>query len=214
MNLNKVYLLGTLTRDPEVRETHSGQSVARVTVAVSRDYFSKERNARVRETDAIEVQAWGRSGELLAQQVRRGSPIFVEGRLKLATWETTEGELAEGEIGAGAPIVAGAPGVPGAPGTSGRRKRRRRRGPRRDGLPPGPAAPVTQEERAAFAAGITEAPAAPSQGEAAPAPSGEASAAPPAPPPPAPPLPPPPPPAPPIERKPVPNVSLKEDMPF
>ncbi len=276
MNLNKVYLLGQVDRDPESRDTHSGSTVVRVVLAISRDYFSKERNQRVRETDKIEVQAWGRSGELLAQQVKKGGQIFIEGRLKLDTWETPTGEKrqrvvvhlenfapigpgqrvnlpagamaqvggsdeaaveeamsgptptsgpgrAPGGSGRG-PRPEGAPGAEGEAGASGKRKRRRRRGPRRDGIPAGPAIPMTPEEQAAFSAGLTDAATPPVGGTTSPTPSPEApapgtqptrvEAAAPPPPPPAP-TPPPAPPAPPVERKPqVSNTSLKEDMPF
>lgn len=258
MNLNKLYLVGTLKSDPETRETHSGSSVTRINVTVHRDYFSKERNQRVRESDAFEVQAWGPLGQQIAQQFKKGATIFIEGRLKQDTWETPTGERrqrtvvhaenfmstgtriaapegAEGAlaVGPGAPGAApgeegptpsaGGPMGPGGPGASGKRKRRRRRGPRRDGLPAGPVTPQTPEERAAFAAGIVDAPAPSSQPPSeAPAPGtsptrsegsrsessrSESSHAPAAPPPP------PAPPAPPAE-KPKPATSLREDMPF
>ncbi len=242
MNVNKLYLIGTLKLDPETRETHSGSSVTRIVLTVFRDYFSKERNQRVREQDSFEVQAWGQLGQQIAQGFKRGASIFIEGRLKQDTWETPTGERRQrtvvhaenfAPVGPRAGVPEGAPvgaegsseegptptagGPVGAPGTSGKRKRRRRRGPRRDGLPAGPVVPQTPEERAAFAAGITtEAPAA----GTSPAPANEAPApetAPPrqesAAPPPAPAAaPPPPPPA--AEKPKAANVSLKEDMPF
>lgn len=90
--MNKVYLVGNLARDPEVRQTHSGKSVVRILVVTSHDWFSREQNKRVRETDFIDVQAWGRPGELIAQTMKKGQPIFVEGRLKLDTWQSPEGE--------------------------------------------------------------------------------------------------------------------------
>ncbi len=245
MNLNKLYLVGTLKTDPETRETHSGSTVTRIVLTVHREYFSKERNQRVRESDSFEVQAWGGLGQQIAHQFKKGSQILIEGRLKQDSWETPTGERRQrivvhaesfAPVGAttAAPVVEGAEaaaaaaggddgptptvggGAPGAPGTSGKRKRRRRRGPRRDGLPPGPITPQTPEERAAFAAGLTDAPAgtnpqppaeAPAPGTAPP----RAESAPSAPPPPPPPAPsPPPPPA----EKPKPATSLKEDMPF
>jgi single-strand DNA-binding protein len=244
VNLNKLYLVGTLKTDPETRETHSGSSVTRVVVTVHRDYFSKERNQRVRESDSFEVQAWGPLGQEIARQLKKGSQIFVEGRLKQDSWETPTGERRQrtvvhaesfapvGPLGVatvpgveGAPAVAGAaaPGEDGPtpsagpPGLSGKRKRRRRRGPRRDGLPAGPVVPQTPEERAAFAAGIADAAAA--AAASSPAPAGDAPAASPPPPraesAPAPASPPPPPPAAPAPEKPrAANVSLKDDMPF
>ncbi|MEZ0230382.1 MAG: single-stranded DNA-binding protein, partial [Planctomycetota bacterium] len=92
MNLNKLYLVGQLKTDPETRETHSGSSVTRIVVTVHRDYFSKERNQRVRESDSFEVQAWGALGQQIAQQFKKGSNILIEGRLKQDTWETPTGE--------------------------------------------------------------------------------------------------------------------------
>jgi len=238
VNLNKLYLVGTLKQDPETRETHSGSSVTRIVVIVFREYFSKERNQRVREQDSFEVQYWGQLGLEVAKQFKRGSQILVEGRLKQDTWETPTGEkrqrtVVHGEsyalVGATAPVAAGAEGAAAAPGEdgptptsmppggSGKRKRRRRRGGPRPGLPAGPVVPQTPEERAAFAAGLTT-PAPAGEGApaatTAPAPPAEAPAPTAAPPrvesAPAPP-PPPPPPAP---ERPKANVSLKEDMPF
>jgi single-strand DNA-binding protein len=238
VNLNKLYIVGTLKTDPETRETHSGSSVTRIVLTVHRDYFSKERNQRVRESDSFEVQAWGGLGQQIAQQFKKGAQILIEGRLKQDTWETPTGERrqrtvvhAENYAPVGVGMPAGAPaegaeapsgaeegptptaGPPGAPGTSGKRKRRRRRGPRRDGLPPGPITPQTPEERAAFAAGLVDASAGNPQPSSSDAPAPpKAESAPPTPPTPSAP-PPPPAPAPPAE-KPKPATSLKEDMPF
>jgi single-strand DNA-binding protein len=236
LNLNKLYLIGTLKLDPETRETHSGSSVTRIVLTVYRDYFSKERNQRVREQDSFEVQAWGQLGQQIAQGFKRGSSIMIEGRLKQDTWETPTGERRQrtvvhaenfAPVGArtgapeGAPVGAegaaeeGPTPTAGGPGASGKRKRRRRRGPRRDGLPAGPVVPQTPEERAAFSAGITSEAAAAGTN---PAPANEVSAPETSPPrqesapPPSAPAPAPPPPA--AEKPKTANVSLKEDMPF
>ena len=131
MNLNKVYLLGTLSREPETRETHCGTTVTRIMLSVSRDYFSRERNQRVRETDSIEVQAWGPPGA--ARRPGGGSSVFVEGRLKLDSWETPTGERRqrlvvhlENFASAGSPAAAATPPARASPLPRARARRRSR----------------------------------------------------------------------------------------
>ncbi len=85
-SFNKVILLGNLTRDPELRYTPKGQAVARLGLAVNRTYKLDSGETR-EETTFIDIDAWGRQAELLGQYVRKGSPLFVEGRLKLDQWD-------------------------------------------------------------------------------------------------------------------------------
>lgn len=80
MELNKVLIIGNLTRDPETRQ--AGEvPVARMGLASNRRYGGKE------EVVFVDVEAWGKTGELCAQYLRKGSQALVEGRLKLDTWE-------------------------------------------------------------------------------------------------------------------------------
>ena len=85
-SFNKVILLGNLTRDPELRYTPKGTAVARLGLAVNRRYTG-ENNQTVEEVTFIDVDAWGKSAELIAQYLRKGNPIFIEGRLKLDQWD-------------------------------------------------------------------------------------------------------------------------------
>jgi single-strand DNA-binding protein len=86
-NLNKVLLLGRLTRDPETRATQSGSAVVSFGLAVNRTYFRKESNERVEEACFVDVEAWGRTGETIARYLKKGRQIFIEGRLKFDSWE-------------------------------------------------------------------------------------------------------------------------------
>lgn len=86
-NFNRVILMGRLTRDPELRYIPSGMAVSEVGVAVS----DKRKNAKgewVEETTFVDVTIWGRTAEVVNEYLSKGSPIFIEGRLKLDQWET------------------------------------------------------------------------------------------------------------------------------
>ena len=86
MNLNKVQLAGRLTRDPEIRYTHSGVAVADIGIAVSR-FFKNDQGETKEETDFIEATAFGRTAETIQKHLRKGGSIYVEGRLKLEQWD-------------------------------------------------------------------------------------------------------------------------------
>jgi len=85
-SFNKVILAGNLTRDPEVRYTPKGTAVARLTLAVNRTYTG-ESGEKKEEVSFVEVDAWGRQAEVIAQYMKKGRPLLVEGRLKQDTWE-------------------------------------------------------------------------------------------------------------------------------
>jgi single-strand DNA-binding protein len=85
-NFNRVILMGNLTRDPEIRYLPSGSAVADFGMAINRKYRTKD-GQEGEETCFVDVSAWGRQGEVVAQYVSKGSPLFVEGRLKLDQWE-------------------------------------------------------------------------------------------------------------------------------
>jgi single-strand DNA-binding protein len=84
--LNKVLLIGNCTRDPEKRTTPSGLVVVELGVAVNRRYKASTGEER-EEVCFVDVTVWGKSGELCAEYLRKGSQVFIEGRLKLDTWE-------------------------------------------------------------------------------------------------------------------------------
>lgn len=85
-SFNKVILAGNLTRDPELRYTPKGTAVARLTLAVNRTY-SSEGGEKKEEVSFVDIDAWGRQAEVIAQYMKKGRPLLVEGRLKQDTWE-------------------------------------------------------------------------------------------------------------------------------
>lgn len=85
-SFNKVILAGNLTRDPELRYTPKGTAVCRFTLAVSRTWTGED-GQKKEEVSFIDIDAWGRQGEVVAQYMKKGRPFLVEGRLKQDTWE-------------------------------------------------------------------------------------------------------------------------------
>src|SRR6201984_2492165 len=85
-NLNRVLLIGNLTRDPEVRYTPKGTAVADVGLAVNRIY-SGEDGEKKEETTFVDVTLWARQAEIAGQYLKKGRPVFIEGRLQLDTWD-------------------------------------------------------------------------------------------------------------------------------
>lgn len=83
--LNRVFLIGNLTRDPEFRVTPKGTSTASFGLAVNRQYRDESGAARD-ETTFVDIEAWGKQGELVSKYLTKGSPCMVEGRLKLDEW--------------------------------------------------------------------------------------------------------------------------------
>jgi len=90
-DLNKVFLIGRLTHDPELRYTPNGTPVADLKLATSRKYATREGENR-EETLYIVVTVWNRQAENCCQYLRKGRAVHVEGYLKEETWETREGE--------------------------------------------------------------------------------------------------------------------------
>jgi len=123
-NLNKVMLIGNLTRDPELRVTPKGTAICQFSLAVNRK-FRDESGADREEVTYVDIEAWGKSGENIAKYCTKGRPLFVEGRLRLDQWEdkTTKEKrsrmkvvcdnfqfLGSGRAEGGAPAAAGAEG--------------------------------------------------------------------------------------------------------
>ena len=86
-NLNKVMLIGNLTADPEVRTTPRGNSLTELRLAVNRVSSGPNEGERREETTFLDVTCWGRTGEVAAQYLSKGRPVFIEGRLQMDTWE-------------------------------------------------------------------------------------------------------------------------------
>ncbi len=85
-NLNKVLLMGNLTRDPEVRYTPKGTAVTELGIAVNRT-FSGENGEKREEVTFVDVTVWGRTAENAGQYLKKGRSVFIEGRLQLDSWE-------------------------------------------------------------------------------------------------------------------------------
>jgi single-strand DNA-binding protein len=85
-NLNKVMLMGNLTRDPEIKYTPKGTAVADLAIAVNRVY-STDQGEKREETTFVDVELWGRQAEIAGEYLKKGRPVYIEGRLKLDSWD-------------------------------------------------------------------------------------------------------------------------------
>jgi len=83
---NKVLLLGNLTRDPEVRYTPKGTAVTDLGIAVNRQY-TLDTGEKREEVTFVDVTFWGRTAEVAGEYLKKGRPVFIEGRLQLDTWD-------------------------------------------------------------------------------------------------------------------------------
>jgi len=90
-NLNKVMLIGNLTRDPELRYLQSGTAVCDFGLAVNRNFKTSSGEQR-EEVLFVDITAWGRQAEVVSEFLQKGRPVFVEGRLKLDQWTTDDGQ--------------------------------------------------------------------------------------------------------------------------
>ncbi|MEK7169703.1 MAG: single-stranded DNA-binding protein [Patescibacteria group bacterium] len=90
MYLNKVFLYGNLTRDPELKALPSGSQVAEFAVATNRTYKDKN-GAKQEEVDFHNIVAFGKTAEIIGQYLKKGRPVFVEGRIRTRSWESKDG---------------------------------------------------------------------------------------------------------------------------
>ena len=90
-SLNKVLLIGNLTRDPELRYIPSGTAVATFTIAVNRVYTSQA-GEKKEEVAFIKIVVWGRRAEVCGEYLSKGSPVFIEGRIQSRSWEGQDGQ--------------------------------------------------------------------------------------------------------------------------
>ena len=129
--LNRIILMGRLTRDPELRHTQTGTAVASFSLAVDRDF--KDRNTGEKSTDFIDVVAWRQTAEFVSRYFTKGRMAVVEGRLQIRDWTDRDGNKRraaeviadnvyfgdskrDGEMGgAYAPPVGGGYAAPAAP---------------------------------------------------------------------------------------------------
>ncbi|MDB6124178.1 MAG: single-stranded DNA-binding protein [Pedosphaera sp.] len=85
-NFNKVILAGNLTRDPELRYTPKGMAIAKITLAVNRTWRNEAGESK-EEVTFVDVDSFGRQAETIGQYLKKGSPLLLEGRLKLDQWD-------------------------------------------------------------------------------------------------------------------------------
>ena len=85
-SLNKIMLIGNLTRDPEIKRTPKGTAVAEIGLAVNRNYLTEGGEKR-EEVTFVDVTLWGRVAEIVGEYCKKGRPLIVEGRLQLDTWD-------------------------------------------------------------------------------------------------------------------------------
>jgi single-strand DNA-binding protein len=85
-SLNKVLLMGNLTRDPELRVTPKGTPICQFSLAINRQFKMDSGETR-EEVIYVDVEAWGKQGETIAKYMVKGRPLYVEGRLRLDQWE-------------------------------------------------------------------------------------------------------------------------------
>ncbi|MFN9993997.1 MAG: single-stranded DNA-binding protein, partial [Phycisphaerales bacterium] len=88
-SLNKVMLMGNITRDIELKHTQSNQAVATIGIAMNRSWKTPDGEKR-EDVTFVDCEAWGRTAEVIAQYFSKGKPIIIEGRLKLDTWKDKE----------------------------------------------------------------------------------------------------------------------------
>lgn len=90
MNLNKVFILGNLTRDPERRNLPSGQPVTSFGIATNR-FFTDQQGQKQQEVEFHNITAFGRLAEISSQYLQKGSLVFIEGRLRTRSWQDSSG---------------------------------------------------------------------------------------------------------------------------
>lgn len=129
-SFNKVILVGNLTRDPELRYTPKGTAVAKIGLAVNRNWTS-ESGEKKEEVTFVDVDIFGRTAENVSQYMRKGRPILIEGRLRLDQWDDKQTGQKRSRLGVVAETVQFL-GSPAEGGTGGPR-------PPRPSPPPAPA---------------------------------------------------------------------------
>jgi single-strand DNA-binding protein len=103
-SFNKVILVGNLTRDPELRYTPGGKAIAKIGLAVNRSWTS-ESGEKKEEVTFVDVDVFGRTAENVGQYMRKGSPILIEGRLRLDQWDDKQTGQKRSKLGVVAETV-------------------------------------------------------------------------------------------------------------
>ena len=90
MNLNKAFIIGNLTRDPELRQTPTGQTVCSFGVATNR-FYTDSSGQKQKQAEFHNIVAWGRQAEVVNQYLKKGSLAMIEGRLQTRSWQDQQG---------------------------------------------------------------------------------------------------------------------------
>ena len=97
-NFNKVILAGNLTRDPELRYTPKGTAIARIGLAINRNWTT-ETGEKKEEVTFVDVDAFGKTAEIIGQYLKKGRPILIEGRLRYDTWDDKQTNQKRSKLG-------------------------------------------------------------------------------------------------------------------
>lgn len=119
-NFNRVMLMGNLTRDVELKSIAGGSSVARISMAINRNWTTPN-GEKKEEVTYVDCEAWGKTAEVMAKYLTKGRPVFIEGRLKLDMWEDKEGKKQSKlkVVVDGFQFIGGRDGAPGGGGGGG-----------------------------------------------------------------------------------------------
>src|SRR5258707_15192268 len=145
-SFNKVILLGNLTRDPEVRYTPKGSAVGDLGIAINRSYTLDSGEKR-EEVTFVDVVLWARLAEIPGEYLKKGRPVFIEGRLQLDTWDDKQSGQKRSKlrvIGESMQLLGSRPSGGGAPDVEG--GDRQSRGGKPSAPPPKEAAPAQPDE--------------------------------------------------------------------
>lgn len=90
--VNKAIIIGNLGKDPELRFTNNGQAVARFSVATTETWNNKQTNAKESRTEWHNVVVWGKMAEICGEYLKKGRPVYLEGRIQTRSWDDKEGK--------------------------------------------------------------------------------------------------------------------------
>jgi single-strand DNA-binding protein len=148
-SFNKVILLGNLTRDPEVRYTPKGSAVCDLGIAVNRQY-TLDNGEKREEVTYVDVVLWARLAEIAGEYLKKGRPIFIEGRLQLDTWDDKQSGQKRSKlrvIGETMQLLGSRPSGGGGGATEGAEEDRSSRSAAKTStLPPKPAGPSEPDD--------------------------------------------------------------------
>lgn len=155
-SVNKVILIGNVTRDPEVKFTSKGSAVTDVALAINRNY-TLDNGEKREEVTYVDVELWGRLAEIAGEYAKKGRPVYIEGRLRLDSWE----DKASGQkrsrlkvVGESLQLLGGRPGSGGSPAHGGDSEFSEQPAPRRSAPAPSrtaaPAPPQDEDDDIPF----------------------------------------------------------------